>query len=143
MTFPFVNTGELPTTTIVPESEDLYFPYFNRTYEDIASVVNQKDSKFFPISISDSPQNIPNVPNFGAYLVMVSGSISTLPTKTVSLCKADATAAGVVTPIGSQAGTGAWAGNLILVTSTARNFQIAHDRAGVTATFNIRIVGTQ
>jgi len=112
-------------------------------YEDIASAVNSKDFNFYPMAISDVPQNILNLPTFGAFLICVSGVDSTLPTITASLCKADRTAAGSVTGIGAQVGTVAWAGNALAITSTATHFQIAHDRAGVTGNFNVRIIGTQ
>ena len=133
----------LPPNTIVPENEDLFIPYLNRLYEDIASAVNSKDPNFYPMAITDTAQNILNLPTFGSYIICVSGVQTNLPTKTASLCKADSTAAGSVTGIGAQAGTGAWAGNTLIITSTATHFQIRHDRAGVTGNFNIRIIGTQ
>lgn len=143
MSFPVIQLPLLPPNTVVPENEALFIAYLNRLYEDIAFTVNNKDYIFFQIPITSSATNIPNLPNFGAYLVCVSGTLSTLPTLTASLCKADATAAGSVAALGSQVGTGAWAGNALTITSTATNFQIAHNRAGVTGNFNIRIVGTQ
>jgi len=134
----------------------LFIPYLNRSYEDIALTVNNKDNIYFLTAITDTPQDIPNLPNFGAYIICVSGGPTqdpgapgtpatgtTLPTLTASLCKSDATAGGSIAVLGSQAGTGAWAGNNLTITSTATNFQIAHDRAGVTGNFNIRILGTQ
>lgn len=133
----------LPPNTIVPINEDLFVPYLNRLYEDIASAVNSKDPKYYPMAISSSAQNILNVPSFGAYLICVSGVDETLPTITASLCKASKTGAGSVTGIGAQVGTGNWAGNALTISSTATNFQIRHDRAGVTANFNIRLIGTQ
>jgi hypothetical protein len=123
--------------------DNLFIPYFSQLYEDIAFSINARDFNFFTIPISDVVTNIPTIPTFGAFIVCVSGLDTTLPTLTASLCKADATAAGSVTPIGSQVGTGTWAGNALTITSTATNFQIAHDRAGVTGNFNIRIIGTQ
>lgn len=133
----------LPTTTIVPEQEDLFIPYFNRLYEDIAIMVNNKDNIFYPMTITSAAQDILGCPNFGAFIICVSGTESTLPTITSSLCKADSTAAGSIAVLGSQVGTGAWAGNALTITSTASNFQIVHNRAGVSASFNIRILGTQ
>ena len=133
----------LPPNTIIPYNEDLFVPYLTRLYEDIASAVNGRDFIFYPTAITSTAQNILNVPSFGAFIICVSGADSTLPTITASLCKAAATAAGSVTALGSQVGTGAWAGNALTITSTATFFQIAHDRAGVTGNFNIRIIGTQ
>ena len=133
----------LSTNTIVPTNDDLFIPYLNRLYEDIASAVNSKDPKYYPMAITDVPQNVLNAPNFGSFIICVSGVDSTLPTLTASLCKASSLSAGSITPIGSQVGTGAWAGNALAITSTATNFQIAHDRAGATGNFNIRLIGTQ
>lgn len=143
MTFPVVQQPTLPPNTIVPENDFLFIPYLNRLYEDIALTVNNKDNIYFTTAITSVAQNIPNLPNFGAYVICVSGATSTLPTITASLCKADATAAGSIAVLGSQVGTGAWAGNALTITSTATNFQIAHNRGGVSGNFNIRILGTQ
>jgi hypothetical protein len=143
MTYPMINLPQLPPNTVVPENDALFLPYLNRLYEDIANTVNNKDYIAFQIPITSSATNIPNIPNFGAFLVCISGTLTTLPTLTASLCKSDATASGSVAVLGSQVGTGAWAGNALTITSTATNFQIAHNRAGVTGNFNIRIVGTQ
>lgn len=143
MTFPIITLPSLPPNTIVPENEALFIPYLNRLYEDIANTVNNKDNNFFQIPITSSASNIFNLPNFGAYLVTVSGTDSGPPTITASLVKSDAGVAGTVNVLGSQAGTGAWAGNVLTITSTATNFQIAHNRAGVTGNFNINITGTQ
>lgn len=143
MTFPTIQQPSLPPNTIVPEDKHLFISYLNRLYEDIAFTVNNKDNIEFLAPISSSASDIPNLPNFGAFLICVSGETSTLPTITASLCKADATAAGSIAVLGSQVGTGSWAGNALTISATATNFQIAHNRAGVTGNFNIRIVGTQ
>ena len=140
---PQVLLGVLPQSTIVPTDPDLFIPYLTRLYERIAQTVNRKDAIYFPIAISDTAENIPSLPNFGSFIVSVSGVDSTLPTKNWSLCKADETAVGQVDILGFQDGTGAWGGNTLTVTSTATNFQIAHDRTGVTGNFSIRIIGTQ
>ena len=143
MTYPLIQLPQLPTNTIVPEDESLFIAYLNRLYEDIAFTVNNKDYIYFEIPISSTPTNIPNVPNFGSFLLLFSGVLTTLPTLVVSLSKSDATATGVVAVLSFQAGTGAWAGNVLTVTSTATNFQVAHNNTGVTGNFNIRIVATQ
>jgi hypothetical protein len=140
---PYLRTS-LPPNTIVPENDDLFIPYFNRLYEDIAYAVNSKDYNFFPIPITDTAVNIPNLPNFGAFIVCVSGVDSSLPTLTASLCKSDTGVAGAIVPLGFQIGTGlTWAGATLTITSTATNFQVNHSVAGVTGNFNIRIIGTQ
>lgn len=140
---PLVLQGILPQSTIVPKEGNLFIPYFTRLYEQIATAVNARDYRYFDMAISTTAQNIPNVANFGAYLICVSGVDSTLPTITASLCKADATAMGSVVVLGSQVGTGAWAGNALSITTTATNFQIAHDASGLVGNFNLRIIGTQ
>jgi hypothetical protein len=140
----YVTRPTLPPNTIVPESEDLFVPYLNHLYEDIAYNVNAKDYSFYTIPVTSTATNIPNVPTFGAFIICVSGQTTELPTITASLCKADATASGSVTPIGSQVGTGTiWAGKALTISSTATNFQIKHDLAGITGNFNIRVIGTQ
>lgn len=136
----------LSPLTIVPNPIDdtENFMYFmNRFYEDAAESINVRKPPYFQIMISNVAADIPFLPRFGAYLVCVSGEVSTQPVKTWSLVKADQTAAGVINVLGTQAGTGDWAGNNLTITSTATNFQIAHDRASTTATFNIRWIGTQ
>lgn len=150
MTYPIIEQPILAPNTIVPEDEFLFISYLNRLYEDIAFAVNNKDNSYFQSAITSTPTNIPNLPNYGAFLICVSGSNlplpnsgNTLPTLTASLCKSDSAASGMINVLGSQAGTTAWAGNNLTITSTATNFQIAHDNAGVSGNFNIRIVGTQ
>lgn len=143
--FPHSDLPYLPPNTIVPnpvEETDVFIQYLNRLYEEIAFTVNQKDFSFFSIGISNVAQNIPNIENFGAFILCVSGESSDAPTKTVSLVKSSETVAGVVNILGTQVGTNAWAGNNIFVTSTATNFQIRHDRA-TPGNFNIKIIGTQ
>lgn len=143
MTFPVFEFAFLPTTTVVPQNDDLFIPYLNRIYEEIAFAVNEKDDSYFPWPITDTAANFPNVPNFGAFIVCISGETTSLPTITASLCKASATGAGSIAVLGSQVGTGAWAGNALTITSTATNFQVRHNRTGVTGNFNIRVLGTQ
>lgn len=142
--FPQSQLPFLPPNTIIPtlEEEDTFIQYLTRLYEDIAFTVNQKDFTFFEIGMTNVAANIPNINNFGAFIICVSGVETDAPTKTVSLVKSDRTAGGVVNILGTQVGTNAWAGNNIFVTSTATNFQIRHDRA-TPGNFNIRIIGTQ
>jgi hypothetical protein len=141
---PVVKRPILATTTIIPENKDLFIPYLNRLYEDIASAVNSKDYSFFTIPVTNTASNIPNLPNFGSYVVCVSGQTSGLPCLTIALNKASNAAVGIVSVLGSQAGTvGAWVGATLTVTATATNFQINHSVAATTGNFNIRIIGTQ
>lgn len=138
-----VQQPSLPTSTVAPTSWDLFIPYFNRTYEEIAYNVNNK-SILNTIDITNTPQNIPTVPTQGGYLIMVSGYTNGLPTLTAALSKSSSAAAGVVTPINAQAGNVApWVAATLTITSTATNFQIAHSVGGQTGRFNIRVIGTQ
>jgi hypothetical protein len=144
MTFPIIQRPSLPPNTIIPEQENLFIEYLNRLYEDIAFTVNSKDYTAFTTSITDIASDIPNLPNFGAFIICVSGNTSGLPTITASLCKNSASLAGVINVLGTQAGTVApWAAATLTITSTATNFQINHSVAATTGNFNIRIIGTQ
>ncbi len=144
MSFPIIEQPSLPPNTIVPENDALFIPYLNRLYEDIAFTVNNKDDNFFQIAITDVASDIPNLPNFGSFIICVSGSATGLPTLTASLTKASASNAGTIAVLGSQAGTTApWVAATLTITSTATNFQINHSVAATTGNFNIRIIGTQ
>jgi len=148
--FPTKNTPSLPPNTIVPKDDNLFIPYFNRLYEDIAFAVNFKDNNFFPISITSTPTDITNLPNFGSFLLLVSGVSmasdgSWPPTGIWALCKSSNNVAGLgLTELTFQVGQGGgmWGGTRLSVTSTANNYQIAHNAAQA-GNFNIRIVGTQ
>lgn len=135
--------------TIVPNSWDLFVPYFNRLYEQMANVINNKDNGFYEMGITSTAANILNVPSFGAFIICISGTNSGLPTLTASLCKSTSSAIGSIAVLGSQAGSGAWAGINLTITNGPTSgtnpsyFQIAHNRAGVTGNFNINFVGTQ
>lgn len=136
--------GSLPPNTIVPESDDLFIPYFNRLYEDIAYTVNAKDNVAYQIAVTSTDTNILNVPNFGAFTVCVSGTSQGLPTIIAALCKASSNVAGNVTVISSQAGNlSPWIGATLTITSTATNFQIRHSVAGQSGNFNIKVIGSQ
>ena len=149
MTFPISSFKNLPPLTIVPDPVDdkeNFIQYFNRLYEQMAFVINERMTPYYAIPISDTPKDIPNLPQFGAFLVMVSGIDSSQPVKTWSLVKSDRGIAGVINILGTQAGTGIWAGIDLTITTTATNFQIAHNLVTVpatTATFNIAVIGTQ
>lgn len=147
MSFPPVPLPFLPPNTIVPmpaDQQDLFVQYFNRLYEDIAFAVNSKEFDYFEMSISDVFVNIPNMNNFGSYIVAVSGVESGMPCATFTLTKPERDQVGLATrPQSSSPIFGPWATFEILVTSTATNFQIAHNRPGVIANFNINIMGTQ
>lgn len=138
-------TGQqsLPPNTIVPEEEHLFVPYLNRMYEDIAYAVNAKNESPFTIAITNVPTDIASIPTFGTFFVCIAGLASGQPVLGALLCKSDAGIAGVVVPLGNQAGTGAvWAASFLTITSTVTRFQIQHSVAGLTANFSIKIIGT-
>lgn len=137
------NTTFLSESTIVPEQEDLFIPYFNQLYGDIVTAVNNRDSAYFVFDISDTPQDIPNLVSFGGFTIMVCGQDSSLPCLVAALAKSDQGVAGIVAPLTSQAGTAVWNGKVLTITSTSLNFQISHNNSGIVGKFNIRIIGTQ
>ncbi len=138
------NFNELPGNTIVPslQTEDIFIQYLNRLYEDIAFAVNNKDNIAFEMPISSTARDIVTLPRMGSFMIAVSGTTNTLPTGIWALCKSDSRVAGTIVSLNFQAGTIDWAGNVLTVTSTATNFQIAHNRAGETGNFSIRIISS-
>lgn len=151
--FPNSNFPSLTPTTIVPENDDLFISYFNRTYENIADVVNNKDDKYFTLAITDTATDIPNFPNFGSFIICVSGEQAEtdntgtitgwLPTITASVCKSSGSSSASIVTLGSQAGTGTWAGINLTISSTSTSIQIAHNNSGVSGNFNLKFIGTQ
>lgn len=146
-TFPLSPFANLPPLTIVPnpvEDTDNFLAYFNRFYEEVGFVANNRVIPFYTITITSTATDIPNIPQFGAFLVMISGIDSTQPVKTWSLVKSTDTGAGIINILGTQVGTGAWAAVNLTITSTATNFQIAHTGAAtLKGQFNISVMGTQ
>jgi hypothetical protein len=143
---PIVKLPYLPPNTIVPkpsDDEETFVQYFMRLYEDIAFAVNARDFVYFPISVTDTPTNIPNIPNFGSFVICISGVESGQPTSVLALTKSDRNVAGLYYEMATQSGTGTWAGKDLNVTATATNFQIEHNNTGVVGNFNVRIIGTQ
>lgn len=148
MSFPLNEQPFLATTTIVPkpsDDEDNFVQYLTRLYEDIAFAVNSKDFIFFTMPISNVPTDIPNVANFGAFLVAVSGVVSGQPAGVWALAKSTDNVVGQINVLSNDVGTGAtWAGFLLTITCPApfTNYKIAHNLA-TTADFNVRIITTQ
>lgn len=136
----------IPPKTIFPSpsDEDLFVPFMNRFYELFANVINQKDWRYFTMPIGSTASNIPNMATFGAFLLCVSGESDGMPTGVWALSKSTSTIAGEgLTPLSFQEGSvGDWAGILLTVTSTASNYQIAHNAAGIIGNFNFRFIGT-
>jgi hypothetical protein len=142
--FPFL---ELDNATICPSpsADNLFIPYFNRLYENIALSVNARDFIYFTAPITDKATNIPNMANFGAFLLCVSGATTGMPAYVWALTKADQSAAGVgFVALTSQVGTVApWVAATLTISSTGTNFQIRHSVAATIGNFNFRFIGTQ
>jgi hypothetical protein len=139
-----INLPNLPPSTIVPDSWDLFYPFFNRTYEDIASTVNSKQNTFYPMAITSTAQNIFLLPTSGSYIIMVSGESNGMPTIVAALNKASVSSSGSVAVLGSQAGNvSPWSAATLTITSTSTNFQIKHSVSGQSGNFNIQFIGTQ
>lgn len=143
MTYPTSDRPSVIPETIIPEDEWLFFPWLRDRLEEISDATNARDFQAYQMSITSTAQNIINVPNFGAFIICVSGTTSTLPTLVAALVKSDAAAAGTVASLTSQAGTGSWNTFNLTITSTSTNFQIAHNNTGITGNFSIRLVATQ
>lgn len=143
------NFNELPGNTIVPDLDppEVFIQYLTRLYEDIAFAVNNKDNISFTFTISDKAVDIPIIPDFGAILLVVSGTENTQPCGVWTLARSNNKLAGTVVPVATEAGTGDWNGKAISITTNFdpilnpnRNFQIQHNKTNFTANFNLRIV---
>ena len=108
----------------------------------IVSNIIQKKVYSFEIPVDDTARDIPFLPTRGAFIISVQGSENEMPCLTVACSKSTAGSAGSVSALDSQAGTGAtWNANVLSITSTATNFQIAHDLAATVGTFYITLTG--
>lgn len=152
ITFPTNPFEDLPFTTIVPDPEDkeMFVPWLTRLYEDLATTINLKDWTEYTIPVGSTKSDLPNIPNQGAFIICIAGTMDGMPAVTYSLIKTNSTAAGVPAIIQSQPGTAIgtnvdWNGVKILITTTSSstNFQINHDgAAGLIGNFNVRFIGT-
>ena len=146
MTSAFLPFANLPPLTIVPNPEDNtdeFLQWINRFYEEVALCLNNRVIPFYTIPISDVATDIPNLPTYGSFFVGISGLASGLPSGVWILSKSDMNVAGEISEVVTQDGLGPWATFSILITSTATNYQIRHDRPGVIEQFNISVLGTQ
>ncbi len=167
MTSTNINVNEnfklanLPQTIIWPDDEDEIPWFMENMYQLLVQAINLKDFNYFPMAIGRTPTQIPNLRNFGAYLLCVggtdkivnpqTGAISWLPSYVWALAKTQDTVAGTIpaTPLADQPGVGGvWAGATLALTSLTLDsgeivYAINHSVTGRTAGFNVRIVGTQ
>lgn len=152
ISYPTEPFTELPYTTIVPDPEDkfMFIPWLTRTYEEIAQTVNLKDWKYYTIPVGTTKSDIQNIPNMGAFIICIAGTMDGMPACTYSLIKTSSTTAGnpalIQTQEGTTIGTNTdWNGVSLLIstTSSSTNFQINHNgAAGLIGNFNVRFIGT-
>lgn len=150
ITFPNSPFSDLPFTTIVPSpsDEDLFVPWLTRLYEDLATVINNKDWTWYSIPVGTTATAIPNIANYGAFIICVAGTMDGMPAVTYSCVKSNSTIAGVPTQLSSQAGTTigtdtTWNGVTLTIASSATNFTIVQNAAaGTIGNFNVRFIGT-
>lgn len=151
--------ADLPSSIIWPPNEEDIPWFMQRLYDLMASAINSKDFNYYQLAIGTTPTPLLNINNFGSYIVCVSGTdkiidengvISWPPTKVSALCKTRDTVAGTIFDISSQPGAGVapWLGsNLNFGSTTLTNgqviYNISHTATGKTASFNVRIIGTQ
>jgi len=145
MSYPQDEREILATNINMPRDYESFDDWFQDLYLDMSRSINSRILNYFPMAITDTAQDIRNLPNYGSFLIMVSGIDDTLPCLSATLNKSSSSLAGAIANLGNQAGSagGAWAGNVLTITSTTTNFQIRHNRAGVTGNFNVQIIGTQ
>jgi len=101
--------------------------------------LNNKKATFIEIMVSDAAERIPNMPEYGSFLLCVQGSASTMPGSIYACCSNGT--AGSVASLASQAGTDDWAANVVTIAASGANFTILHDRAGVADKFYLTILG--
>lgn len=152
--------ADLPQSIIWPPDEKDIPWFMQRLYDLMASAINTKDFNYYQMAIGTTPTPLLNMNNFGSYIVCVSatnkiidetGVVNWPPTAVWALCKTQDTVAGTIpAALTSQPGVGNanWAGSVLTIGSTTLSngqviYNISHDATGQTASFNVRIVGTQ
>lgn len=151
--------GYLPQSIIWPENEDDIPWFMSKLYDQMVSSINSRDFGYFQMAISDKATPIPNMTNFGSYMICVGGSsqvlneytgvINWLPSYVwVSTKTQDTQAPAAPNLLSSQVGIGdTWSGATLTLSDIAVNgvrvYALNHNKAGKTASFNVRIIGTQ
>ena len=133
-----VSPGIIPNPV---DSTDDFMRWFYGFYADLQNTINTRKAPYYEITITNTPTNLPLIPNFGAYIVLVSGIQSTLPAASWAVAKSTSGAVGVVNSLASQAGSGAtWAAQTLTLSTS---LQISHSLANTEGRFNVRWIGTQ
>ena len=150
----------LPVSLIFPEDPQELAWFMNRLYEQMAFAINSKDNGIFTMAISSVPTLIPNINNFGAYLMNVSGSgpfvdaqgvLNYWPSYVFQMTKSDPNKIGTDTFTQNQDGSGPTLGGIALLLTQQRvpavtgpfYYFIQHNAPGITGSFNVNIQGTQ
>jgi len=111
----------------------------------IIDSLNNKKASFIEMFITDSAETIPNLPEYGAFIICVQGEQSTMPGRVYACCSNGT--AGSVASLVSQAGTTApsgetnWNGKVLTIAASGANFTVAHDNTGISAKFYLTILG--
>ena len=101
--------------------------------------LNNKKATFIEIMVSDAAERIPNMPEYGSFLICVQGAESTMPSSIYACCSNGT--AGTVASLVAQAGSDDWNANTVTIASSGADFTIVHDRAGVDDKFYLTILG--
>lgn len=103
--------------------------------------LNNKPLFSFTTTLDDTLRDITGIPAYGAFLMIIYGVENDTPTGVYALSKSNQTIAGHVSSLDTQSGVNAWDNESLEVESTTSYFQIRHTRTGVSADFNITILG--
>jgi len=110
-------------------------------YNSIVDSLVRKKIFSFEMPIDNTARDIPFVPQSGAFLILVQGIDDGMPAYTAACSKVAVAAAGSISALDSQAGSGAtWNTITLAITSTATNFQIAHTKAA-SGDFLVTVIG--
>lgn len=130
--------------TIVPEDPKELTIWLTKFYEDVKDAIANQQDLFYIVSVTSTATDLPFVPSYGSFIILVSGVENTFPCASALANKSTKDAGGAAAIIGSDTGTGDWAGVDIAISSTATNFQIAHNGAAtLSGTFIVRVIGTR
>lgn len=150
----------LPVSIIWPEDEEDVPWFMMRLYEQMVSAINSKDNGVFTMAISSTPTLIPNMNNFGTYLVNLcgekaytgaDGTLNYWPSYIFQITKSAPNEKGLDSVVQNQDGKGNDLGGVALLLTQQQvpsgtgpyYYFINHDKAGFTGSFSVNIQGTQ
>jgi len=151
--------ANLPQSIIWPENPDDVPWFMMRLYEQLVFAINNKDSVYFKMAIGTSAVPIQNIAETGSYIVCISGSdvykdatgLNYWKTEVFAVTKTQPNVNGTSASLSSQAGSGVTLAasaytlsyGTISTNSTNTYLKINHNIAGVTGSFNVRVIGTK